>query len=147
MLSELLSIENIKLNVEVSNWQDALWTAGQLLVDANLISEQYIEDMIKSVYFNGPYFVIAPHIVLGHIAPSKDIAMESMSLITLKNAINFYHLKHDPIGVVIVIATNDDLGHLKLISSILEFAGQQDNYYQLIDAKNVEEVLTLIEKY
>lgn len=147
MLQEFLKKENIKLNVEVETWQEALRVGGQLLVDSKLITPKYIEDMIQAVIDFGPYIAITPHIALGHAAPSAEVLEESMSLITLKQPVNFNHAVNDPIDVVFIFGATDSSGHLKAISSLAYFLSDDMNYQRLSKATEVEEVVAMIANY
>ena len=43
MLSDVLKKEYIKLNAECKDWVDAIRTAGQVLMDNGVVTEEYIE--------------------------------------------------------------------------------------------------------
>ena len=54
-MSEVIEARNIKLNVEASDWRDSMIKSGQLLVDSEYITKDYIDLTIKCVEENGPY--------------------------------------------------------------------------------------------
>ena len=57
-MSEVIEARNIKLNVDASGWRDSMVKSGQLLVDSDYITKDYIDLTIKCVEENGPYIVI-----------------------------------------------------------------------------------------
>lgn len=42
-MSEVIEARNIKLNVEASDWRDSMIKSGQLLVDSEYITKDYID--------------------------------------------------------------------------------------------------------
>ena len=65
-MSEVIEARNIKLNVDASDWRDSMVKSGQLLVDSDYITKDYIDLTIKCVEENGPYIVIIPGLALSH---------------------------------------------------------------------------------
>lgn len=59
-LTDLLSVDGIRLDVEVEDWRSAVRASGQVLVDEGISTAEYTEAMIRNVEENGPYIVIAP---------------------------------------------------------------------------------------
>ena len=49
MLTDVLKKEYIRLNVECSDWEDSIRTAGKILLDNDVVTEEYIEDAIEGV--------------------------------------------------------------------------------------------------
>ena len=68
-MSEVIEARNIKLNVDASDWRDSMVKSGQLLVDSDYITKDYIDLTIKCVEENGPYIVIIPGLALSHSRP------------------------------------------------------------------------------
>ena len=46
-MSEVIEARNIKLNVDASDWRDSMVKSGQLLVDSDYITKDYIDLTIK----------------------------------------------------------------------------------------------------
>ena len=42
-MSEVIEARNIKLNVDASDWRDSMVKSGQLLVDSDYITKDYID--------------------------------------------------------------------------------------------------------
>lgn len=116
-MNELVCLNNIQVNVEASDWKDAIRKAGKLLEDSNSISSLYIENMIKSVETLGPYIVLMPGFALGHAEPSKEVYKNDLSLITLKQPVNFGS-NNDPVKVVMCMACTDKQSHIEKIQAI-----------------------------
>ena len=82
-MSEVIEARNIKLNVDASDWRDSMIKSGQLLVDSDYITKDYIDLTIKCVEENGPYIVIIPGLALSHSRPDVSVKKTGIRLITL----------------------------------------------------------------
>ena len=89
MLEELVARDHIMARAEALDWKDAVRKAGSLLAESGDIEEAYIDEMIRSVEELGPYMVIAKGFALAHAAPSISVKRNSVSLINLKEGIDF----------------------------------------------------------
>ena len=68
-----------------------------------------------------------------------------LALATLKNRINFDSIDDEPVGVVFLLATPEDMlaEHLKLLGRITRLAGRADIREKLMSALVPSEVLEL----
>ena len=142
-MSEMIKKENIAVNVNVNDWQEAIEKSGQLLVDSGTISDGYIEQMIASVKTMGPYIVLAPNFALAHAAPSEAVKKTSISLITLKQPINFGS-QNDPVSVVMCLACVDKTAHIEWLQRIAKKLMQSGMIDQLSQAQSVDQLHDLI---
>ena len=116
-MEEFVSRNKIAANIEAADYEDAIRKAGKLLVESGDIKEGYIEAMIASVKELGPYMVIAKGFALAHAAPSEDVLNDSLSLINLKEGVNFGS-HNDPVKVVMCLACKDKESHMEGISKV-----------------------------
>ncbi|MEG1462923.1 MAG: PTS sugar transporter subunit IIA, partial [Anaerorhabdus sp.] len=70
-MQEVINMRNIRNHIEANTWQEAIQEAGNLLIEDNKITQNYVESMIHSVYEMGPYMVLMPGFALVHAAPSE----------------------------------------------------------------------------
>ncbi|MBU3209304.1 BglG family transcription antiterminator [Clostridium algidicarnis] len=144
MLKEVLNIKDIKLNVEAKDWRDAIRLGGALLQNKGAVEARYIDAMIESAEKNGPYIVIAPGIAMPHARPELGVNSIGMSLITLKNPIEFGNDKNDPVTLVICICAVDHSSHIKALSELMDILAEEENINIIKNAKSEEEVINLI---
>ena len=119
-MSEVIEARNIKLNVDASDWRDSMVKSGQLLVDSDYITKDYIDLTIKCVEENGPYIVIIPGLALSH---------------------------NDPVDIVLTLAATDDTSHLQKLQSMAEFISDEENIEFIKNAKSAEEVAKAINEF
>lgn len=144
-MNEIIRKENIKTNVEASDWKDAIRKAGQLLLDAGSIKQEYIENMIKSVEKLGPYIVLMPGFALGHSEPCPEVIKTDLSLITLTNPIDFGSV-NDPVKVVMCLACVDKESHMSTIQTIAMKLMEDNAIEDMMNCKTVDELYDFINK-
>ena len=144
VLKDLLTKDTIKLNVEAKDWEEAVRIGGELLEKSGVVESRYIEAMIETVKDMGPYIVIAPGVAMPHARPNAGVKKVGMSLITLKNPINFGNKDNDPVKIVVSFAAVDNTQHLEALRQLVEVLANNELLKKIMDAKSEEEVVELI---
>ncbi len=87
---------------------------------------------------------IGRRIALPH-AKTDAVAHPVLALATLKNRINFDSIDNDPVQIVFLLATPEEMlaEHLKLLGRITRLAGREDVREKLAMAVDTAEVLKL----
>jgi transcriptional antiterminator/mannitol/fructose-specific phosphotransferase system IIA component (Ntr-type) len=147
MLKDLLKRDVIELNVECKDWKEAVRRGGQSLLAKGSIGESYIEAIFKSLEENGPYMVVGPGIVLAHARPEDGVNNLCMSLITLKEGINFGNETNDPVKLIITFGAVDNESHLKALSQLMELFMNSNDINKIISSTTKDDVLDIIHKY
>lgn len=142
-MDELIRLENIDIDVDATDWQDAIRKAGALLENAGSIKNEYIENMINSVKTLGPYIVLMPGFALGHSEPCPEVLKSDLSLITLKNPINFGSM-NDPVKVVMCLACVDKESHMAGIQKVAMKLMQDNAIENMLACKTKEELYKYI---
>ncbi|MDK2807081.1 MAG: mannitol operon transcriptional activator [Thermoanaerobacterium sp.] len=144
LLKDLLTEKTIKLNVEVKDWEEAVRIGGELLEKDGAIEHRYIDAMINSVKEIGPYIVIAPGIAMPHARPEAGAKKIGMSLITLKNPVNFGNKENDPVKIVVCLCAVDHSSHLKALSELVELLGDERFISTLLNSSSQDEIFNYI---
>ena len=145
-MKEVIAAENIKLQVEASDWKDSMIKSGQLLIDSGYITKDYINLTIQCVLDNGPYIVIAPGLALSHSRPDVSVKKTGLSLITLKEPVCF-NCDNDPVDIVLTPAATDDTAHLEKLQGMAEFISEEENIEFIRNASSPEEVAKAINEF
>src|SRR5689334_16584485 len=96
-LSEILSVEAVRLGETAADWRAAVRLAGDALVASGATTSAYTDEMVATVEQLGPYIVLAPGIALAHARPSPAVSRAGMSLVTLRRPVPFGHRQNDPV--------------------------------------------------
>lgn len=116
-MSDSIRLENICVNQEAKDWEDAIRVTGNLLVECGSITPEYIDNMIRSVHELGPYIVLMPQFALAHAAPCAAVKQTDMSIVTLKEGINF-NSDNDPVRIVMCLACTDQESHIARLQGV-----------------------------
>lgn len=147
MLNDLLTWNTIKVNADCSDWMQAIRLGTSLLIDNGYVEERYYDAIINNFKELGPYMVVAPGIVLSHARPENGVKKLSMSLVTLKNGVNFGNEANDPVKLIITLAAVDNETHLKALSQLMELFMNSEDLSSIFKASNKEDVIEIINKY
>lgn len=120
---EVLSARQTAIKVRVSTWEDAVRTAGRLLVDSGFAEERYIEAMLDLTRELGPYIVLAPGIAIPHARPEEGAFKVGFTAITLDPPVNFGNEYNDPVHLVIGFCSPGPDAHVELLTRIARILG------------------------
>ena len=140
-LMNYLPKEHIQVKDKISTWQEAVKITSQPLLEEKKITPVYVENMIDSVYQNGPYMVLADYFALMHAKPGIGVCKQSMSLLVTKNEVD---LAGKPIKRFLVLAATDSASHLESLQEIMEVFMDEEKY-QLILKGNLTDVIQVFQ--
>lgn len=103
-LSEILSLDRIRLDADATNWREAVAVSTELLLKDKLITESYTQGMIDLLKQNDSYVVISPGIAIPHADATDGALGVGASFVRLKVPINFNHKENDPVCYVIALS-------------------------------------------
>lgn len=144
MLQDILKDSNILLNEECKDWKEAINKVGQILVSEEVIEKRYIDAMIKSVEEYGAYIVVGKHLALAHARPEDGVNKLGISVMTLKEPVNFGNPDNDPVKIVFCLAAVDSYSHLNVMKNLIELINDEEKLEKLIaatDEKSFNQVL------
>ncbi|TDT66990.1 BglG family transcriptional antiterminator [Hypnocyclicus thermotrophus] len=116
-LNMLLPIKNIKLDCKADNWEDAIRQAGKILVKNGSIKPGYIDEMIEAVNKNGSYMVVAGKIALPHARLTNSVLKTDMSLIKLKEVVDFPENKK--VKMILAFSSVDQNEHIEALTELV----------------------------
>lgn len=142
-MSEKIRLENIRVLQQAQNWEEAIRLSGNLLVQCGSITSQYVENMIESVKTLGPYIVMMPHFALAHAAPCEAVLVSDISIITLKEGVNF-NTDKDPVRVIMTLACVDKQAHIERLQSIAMKLMEEGIIDQMCQCESDDELYHLL---
>jgi len=144
ILADAFSEGSILIKESVDTRSAAIEIAGDLLVQSGRAKTSYIASMLEAVERFGPYIVIAPGIALAHGKPSEDVLETGLSLLVLKQAIEFQHSHNDPVQLVFGLAATDHDSHLETMAALAEVLSDQERVNSLLTCSNFEQIRLLL---
>ncbi|EGO86431.1 PTS sugar transporter subunit IIA [Clostridium botulinum C] len=147
MLSEIITTEVIKLNVDCNDWKQAISIGTDILIQKGYVKKEYEEAILNKIKELGPYMVITPHIVVPHARPEDGVNKTSISLVTLKHPISFGNNQNDPVKLIITIASENNRDHIEFLSTIVDLLRNKDDLEKIFHAENKEIIIDILKKY
>lgn len=138
----LLRPENVFLNQEFANKEEAIRFAGRALVKAGYVNESYIEAMIARDEMTSTYMgndVAIPH---GTEEAKKDVLNSGFTVLQVPNGVDFDGQK---VRLIFGIAGKDGT-HLEILSGIAVTCSDMDNIEKLVEAKTAQEIIDILGK-
>ncbi len=130
-LEDLFVKDAIKAKLPLKTREEAIQTAGELLVEVGMVEPRYILAMKKVVDELGPYCVIAPGIALLHARPEDGVKHECLSLITLQHPIQFGHSTNDPVDIIFTLGAKDKQNHIEALAELANYLSKEE-FLQMI---------------
>ena len=147
LLSEITNKDLVKLQVEATNWEEAIRNSTDVLVSTGIATPSYIDGMIQTTKETGPYIVITKHVALPHARPEEGAKKIGISIATLKTPVVFGNKENDPVKYIFGLSALDNQTHLTAMSELAELL-DQENFYQVLDnATEPEEIIEFIKSF
>jgi PTS system ascorbate-specific IIA component len=143
-LAKAFGTDSLQIVEGLITREQAIIFSGELLVQSGRASADYIFSMLKAVEDYGPYIVIAPGIALAHGKPGNDVFETGLSLLLLREPVEFKHLQNDPVALVFGLAAKDHDSHISLMASLAEFLSDEKNIESLIGAPDLDAIRSCI---
>lgn len=120
-ISDYILPEDITVKDRCSSWEEAIKDAANPLIKKRLIRQSYVEAMINAVNEFGTYMVLTPFTAYVHAGIDDGIEKNCVSLLVLRNPIEFGSRNSKVIRNVVVLGIkNKSNNELLNIAYILE---------------------------
>ena len=82
-----------------------------------------------------------------HARPEEGALEIGMSIITLKEPIEFGNKENDPVKLVISFCAVDSESHLKALSQLMVLLEDEEAIDRIVNSIDVDEILEIIDKF
>lgn len=144
-LSELLKIENIKLNISANNWEDAILLAGNILESSGAISNEYTSEIIEKIKKYGSYMVTTGNLALPHGKGGSSVFKTAMVLFTFSEPIIFPG--KEKVNTMLTFSSFDNNEHLDALTIFIDLVKEHNFLEKIKTIKNEKKILDIIKKY
>ena len=147
MLERWIYDATIQCRKSVASWQEALELCAVPLLQADIISPQYVTAIVQQHQRLGPYYVLAPGLAMPHARPEEGAKGLGLSLLKLQEGVFFGSEDGDPVDLIIMLAAPDKHSHIELIAALAELFTREDAMAELHQATTVQEIKTSIHRF
>lgn len=146
-LKDMISVNRIKVNVEVKNWEESIEKVGELMVKDSCVFPSYVEAMKKVAESLGPYIVITPGVAFPHARPEDGVIKPCFAIITLKDPVNFGNPENDPVKMVIALAAVDNSQHFQALKVLADILSDREVVEKMMCSSTEEELYEYLINY
>lgn len=146
-LHHLLPASHITLDVECSDWKEAVIKSGERLLERGYIEQRYIDAMIRNIEENGPYVVLSPGFAVPHEGLEAGSIKVGMHLIRLKTPVDFGSEEFDPVEFVCCLSAVDHKVHLKAFFHLVNMLQAEGFKERLRECRIPEDAAKVIEEF
>lgn len=143
-LSELLLPDHVSLNQSAKDWKEAVKIASSMLIFDKDIQKSYEDAMIQNIERLKAYVVIKPGVALPHAKPKDGVNKLSMSLVSLKEGVEFGHSTNDPVRLIVVLASDNASNHLRALDTLINIIKEPKGVEALINAQTYKDVIDIV---
>ena len=147
IIRSLFDVNRIEMDLDVSDWKEAIIKVGEKLLWEQMITPNYIHQMINLMQKNGPYMVIAPHIALVHAAPGDGVIKPAIAIVRLKHGVSFGKEGFDPVNILVCCAIEDSPKYINALMRIMSIVKNPLFLEKVLAAKKAQEVYDLFFNY
>ncbi|MDF2634823.1 MAG: phosphoenolpyruvate-dependent sugar phosphotransferase system 2 [Pelosinus sp.] len=143
MKKDVFSADKIVMNAKISNKQEAITLAGQLLVQGEHVTDSYIEKMFEREELMTTYIgngVAIPH---GTNESKEFIKSSGISIIQVPNGVDF---GNGNIAYLIIGIAGIGDEHLEILSNIAIACSEEENVKIIVNATTKEEIIEIFER-
>jgi len=144
ILSEAFGDGSIIIKESVADRDEAISIAGECLVVSRKAKPEYIDSMLAAVEKFGPYIVIAPGIALAHGKPGDEVLATGLSLLMIREPIDFRHSQNDPVQLVFGLAATDHDSHIEVMAELASFLSDSNRINSVLTCSNIEQIRALL---
>lgn len=143
MLKELLK-NNIKIIDSISNWEEAIYIAAEILLNKGCIEKRYIQAIIDNIYKYGNYIVLRDNAAMPHARAEDGVIKNGISLLKVRKGVDFYQTDKK-IYLFFTLAAEDSNAHQDALLELANFLCDNEKIDKLIKEDLQEkEILNLI---
>ncbi|APC49661.1 PTS sugar transporter subunit IIA [Virgibacillus halodenitrificans] len=143
MTKEILSMENIKLNAQFKNKEEAIRYTGEILVTNGYVQPNYVEKMLEREEVTSTFmgnFVAIPH---GTEDSKEEVIETGISVVIAPEGVDFGD--GNTVKILVGIAGKGD-EHLEVLSKIAIVLSEEDNIESLVKSSSKEEIIRIFDE-
>ena len=147
MLNQWLTGQTVNIVDSVKDWKEAIELCAAPLLENQSITPSYINAIFQLHESIGPYYVLAPGIAMPHARPEQGVNNLGLSMLLVKNGINFNSLENDPVYLIVLLAASDSTSHIEILTQLASLFAESNDIKTILNAKNNDEILAVINRY
>ena len=148
-IGELVEQNRVSFHESFDSWEEAIKASCKPLIDDGTIEDAYVESVIASVKEHGPYIIIMPDVALPHAQENAvGVNDTAISFMKVEKPVRFEEGNPEKDArLFFTLASADHNVHLENMGKLAEILMNQPLVDELLQAKNVDDLIAIDEKY
>lgn len=147
MIKDFLTEEKVRTSVSVDNWQDAARYTGNILLEADKVSEEFIDSMIEVVNKYGPYMILVPKVCFFHGEPGVNVKENCLSLAVFEKPVYFKEFANQQINCAFAFGATDKDSHMEMLVNLVSILRDREFIEMITHNAGKEAIMEKISKY
>lgn len=143
MLEQMLYEDAVNFTNISHHWEEALQFSSEPLLKRSIISQDYVNAIIRNVKELGPYIVLTDGVAFAHARPEDGALASGITLLNLKEG-TFFPNKEEPVYLIFTFAAISNNSHLTMLTELSHLLSNPENIARLKDTETFEEVLDIV---
>ena len=144
----LMENNSIRLNVEVTNWRDAIKVGTDMLEKSGAVMPSYYRAIVQSIEKLGPYICIAPDFAMPHARPEDGVNRTAFALVTFARPID---IEGESVQLMVTLAGSSSDQHMQGLMEVTQVLDDDDSetgvdINKLLVCRTAEDVYGVIDK-
>jgi mannitol operon transcriptional antiterminator len=141
--NEIFRSDFVAIDNSSDSWEDLIKKAAGPLISSGYIHEDYIHEMIETIYEYGSYSVFQHGYLLGHASAEKSRHL-GLSFLRLSKPVD---IMGNLVSKILIITPNDYTSHLPYIFRLLNLFNSDEADKKVMNAKTSEEIYDIVIRY
>lgn len=131
------------------NWEEAIEISGEVLKEKGLITDEYIQSVIRDVHEYGPYIVIIPNVAMPHSsANNQGVLGTGIGFTILPEKIYFEEGNEEKQAkLFFTLAAKNGEEHMQNIANLSEMLMTDGLVDDLLTIQTMDDYLAIMKKY
>lgn len=120
----LIDNQSIKLNVQASDWREAIKVGTDMLEKSGAVEPSYNKAIVASIEKLGPYICIAPDFAMPHARPEDGVNRTAFALVTLAEPID---IEGEQVRVMVTLAGSCSDEHMEGLMEVTQVLDDEES--------------------
>lgn len=147
MTLQLIDDSLIQIDIEATDFEDAVKKSMAPLVSQQYVKQSYVEKILSIYRETGPYIVITTHIALPHAESTSGALKLGIGFTKLKHPVISGNTANDPVKYLFPLSATDSTTHIQLLSKLAELLGNPSFVEGLDAVKAKEDFIQLLNQF
>lgn len=143
-LLDFINSDMIRYVVRDVSWQEAIQLSGEVLIEYNFISSDYVKAIIELIDEFGSYMFLNENVMIAHAKIEDGVNTLGLSVGVFPKGVAFPEGK--VAKIIFVLAAEDQNKHLKILKDLMSIFSKEESVSLLMECIDEESIVKKMEE-